>query len=66
VAAVAADVASDVATTEAAVTPIYEQARAEYDKLSPAAQGRLHQLLNDIETGEGVVLAGLHGMFGAK
>src|SRR5208337_3028982 len=50
---VVSDVQSDIAATEKAVTddvvPLWQQARAEYDALEPAAQGRIHQLFNDLE-----------------
>lgn len=63
---VESDVSSDIAATKAAAADVAVQARAEYDKLSTAAQGRIHQLLNDLEASENVVLGGLHTMFGAK
>jgi hypothetical protein len=47
-------------------SPLSEQARAEYDRLKPVDQGKLHQLLNEIESREQITLAGLHGFFGAK
>jgi hypothetical protein len=61
---VASDIASDAVATkavvEADVIPLWEQAAAEYHSLEPALQGRLHQLLNDIESLKAVALPALH------
>ena len=67
---VVSDVQSDITATQGAVTgaidPLWAQARAEYDALEPAAQGRIHSLLNDLETAYGLALPALHTAFGAK
>ena len=66
---VVSDVQSDITATESAITgtvdPLWQQAVSEYQQLEPAAQGRIHQLLNDIETAYSVTLAGLHGVLQA-
>jgi hypothetical protein len=63
------DVQSDISATEAAVensiSPLAAQARAEYDTLEPAAQSRIHQLLNDLEVTYHALPA-MHTFFGAK
>lgn len=53
--AVKADVVADAAS-----------ARAEYDRLSEASKGKLHQLINDLEQLENSALSAIHGFFGAK
>jgi hypothetical protein len=67
---VATDIAGDIAAGENAINtgidPIWAQARAEYDALEPAAQARVHQALNDIETAFSVSLGAFHTAFGAK
>lgn len=67
---VVSDVQSDIAATEAAVAgsvvPLWEQARAEYDLLEPAAKSRIHALLNDLEVLRASALPALHTFFGAK
>ena len=67
---VVADVQSDIAATEQAVTtdvvPLWQQARAEYDALEPAAQGRIHQLFNDLEVAYASAMPALHTFLGAK
>ncbi len=67
---VVTDVQSDITATQAAVTgtidPAVATARAEYDTLEPAAQARLHTLLNDLEAAYNVSLPALHSLFGAK
>lgn len=66
---VVSDVQSDITATENAVTgsvvPLWQQARAEYDSLAPAAQARIHTLISDLETLYGA-LPNLHTFFGAK
>jgi len=67
---VVSDVQGDITATETAVTatidPLWAQARAEYDSLAPAAQGRIHQLLSDLETTYNLALPALHTALGAK
>jgi hypothetical protein len=69
-AAVAAAVQSDIAASEAAISgsiePLAAQARAEYDALAPAAQSRIHALLNDLENLYSSALPALHTFLGAK
>ncbi len=67
---VVSDVQSDISASETAVSagidPLVQQARAEYDSLEPAAQGRIHALINDLETLYQVSLPALHTFLGAK
>lgn len=70
VAQVVSDVQSDISATQNAVTgaidPLWQQARAEYDSLEPAAQARIHTLFNDLETAYSLALPALHSVLGAK
>lgn len=67
---VASDVVSDIQGAESAIqtgiAPLAQQARAEYDALSPEAQAAIHKALNDIETLYSVSLAAAHTLYGAK
>lgn len=75
---VAADVVSDAEAAKAAAgTPqgqavkvdaeqLYAAVRAEYESLSPGLQGRIHQLLNDLEVAGSTALPAIHSIFGAK
>ena len=54
-----AEVKSDVAVDAAA-------ARAEYDKLVPAAQAKFHEMLNSLEQMFEVSAGAIHTLFGAK
>lgn len=69
-AAVQADIASDVTAVKGALVNVAAQARTEYDALSVGAKAKIHTLLNDLEvmenSGKGVVLAGMHSLFGEK
>ena len=62
VAAVEADIKSDYDR----IAELAQGARAEYLSLKPEMQGRIHQLLNDIESASGVAegLANFHTLLG--
>jgi hypothetical protein len=68
--AVQADIKADVTAVTGALTNVAAQARLEYEALHPAAQAKVHQLLNDLEAmgrdGKAIVLAGMHSLFGEK
>jgi hypothetical protein len=67
---VQADIKADVTAVSGALVTVAAAARAEYDSLVPAAQARIHTLLNDLEqsggAGKGIVLAAMHSLFGEK
>ena len=60
------DILADVAALKGTLSNVAADARAEYEQLSEAARGAFHQLLNDVETKFGVVLAATHTLFGAR
>lgn len=59
------DIAGDISASKGAIQTVAAQARVEYDALSEAAKGRIHTLLNDIESAFSVSLANIHSLFGA-
>jgi hypothetical protein len=65
VAQLQSDIKADVTAVKGALVTVAAQARAEYDSLSPALQGRLHQVLNDIEMTGNLTLSATHSLFGA-
>jgi len=59
-----ADVEADVKSDYDRIAELAQGARAEYLSLKPEMQGRIHQLLNDLEQAANVEMGNFHTLLG--